>query len=166
MAGPRPDSAAFVRNDAAGGGAAGHLADELSGAGVHPPEPGGGHVVVTRFECPNLAVLLYLLLLHARVRRDASRQASGLIASRAAVLWRRRTLFSITLWRNLDSIYTIGSVPRHTAATRLPRRFGVSTSSGVFTFTGDARRVLFGSPVESRSPLLPLTRDDRQKEAT
>jgi len=82
------------------------------------------------------------------------------------VLWRRRTLFSITLWRNLDSIYTIGSVPRHTAATRLPRRFGVSTSSGVFTFTGDARRVLFGSPVESRSPLLPLTRDDRQKEAT
>jgi hypothetical protein len=106
-------------------------------------------------------------MLHGRVRRDALRQTSGLVVSKAAVDWRQRTLFSITLWRDLDSVYTIGSVRRHTAATRLPRRFGVSTTSGVFTFTGDARRVLFGSPVQSRSPLRPLKHNnDCQEETT
>jgi hypothetical protein len=112
--------------------------------------------VVTRFECPNLAVLLYLLALHVRIKRDVVRHAPGLVASRVVVQWRTRTMLSLSLWQNLDSVYDMGSVPRHVAGSRVPGRLGVATSSGVFGFTGDWRRVMFGAPAEPRSPLRPI----------
>ncbi|MBE1492786.1 hypothetical protein [Plantactinospora soyae] len=79
-----------------------------------------------------------------------------MIASRVVVHWRQRTMLSITLWPDLESVYDMGSVPRHVSGSRLPGRLGVATSSGVFTFTGDWRRVMFGSPAKARSPLRPL----------
>jgi hypothetical protein len=120
------------------------------------PVPAGGQVIVTRFECPSLRVLVYLLALHVRVKRDVRRHAPGLIASRVVVRWRQRTMLSISLWPDLDSVYDMGSVPRHVMGSRIPGQLGVVTSSGVFTFAGDWRRVMFGSPAAPRSPLLPL----------
>ncbi|MFI7080550.1 hypothetical protein ACIBO1_24925 [Micromonospora sp. NPDC049903] len=101
-------------------------------------------------------MLLFLVALHGHIKRDVRRLAPGLVSSHGTVLWRQRTLLSISVWRDLDSVYGIGSVQRHTYATRVPIRLGVATSSGVFTFTGDSRRVLFGSQVPPRSPLSPL----------
>jgi hypothetical protein len=101
-------------------------------------------------------VLVYLLALHVRIKRDVRRHVPGLIASRAVVLWRRRTMLSISLWPDLDSVYDMGSVPRHVTGSRIPGPLGVATSSGVFTFAGDWRRVMFGSPAAPRSPLRPL----------
>lgn len=120
------------------------------------PDPTSGQVIVTRFECPNLRVLAYLLVLHARIKRDVQRLAPGLIASRVVVHWRQRTMLSISLWSELDSVYEMGSVPRHIHGSRIPGKLGVATSSGVFTFVGDWRRVMFGSPAAPRSPLRPL----------
>lgn len=113
-------------------------------------------MIVTRFECPNRWVLVYLLALHVRVKRDVRRHVPGLIASRVVVLWRQRTMLSISLWPDLDSVYGMGSVPRHITGSRIPAQLGVTTSSGVFAFAGDWRRVLFGSPAAPRSPLQPL----------
>jgi hypothetical protein len=115
-----------------------------------------GQVVVTRFECPNLVTLLYLLVLHARVKRAVHRHAPGLVAARAIVRWRQRTILSVSLWPDLDSVYAMGSVRRHVAGSRAPGRLGVRTSSGIFTFTGDWRWVMFGSPSSSHDPLKPL----------
>jgi hypothetical protein len=113
-------------------------------------------VVVTRFECPNLATLLYLLALHVRIKRDVVRAAPGLVAARVVVQWRTRTMLSISLWQDLDSVYDMGSVPRHVAGARIPRKLGVATTSGVFTYTGDWRRVMFDAPAGPRSPFRPL----------
>ncbi len=106
-------------------------------------------------------MLLFLVALHRHIGRDVRRLAPGLVTSHGAVLWRERTLLSISVWRDLDSVYGIGSAQRHTFATRLPVRLGIATSSGVFSFTGDSRRVLFGSPVPPRSPLSPLKRNGK-----
>ncbi len=119
-------------------------------------DPAGGQVVVTRFECPNLVTLLLLLVLHVRIKRDVRRYGRGLIGSRAVVDWRRRTMWSVSLWPDLDSVYSMGSVPRHVIGSRVPRRLGVATSCGVFCFAGDWRRVMFRSPAPPRSPLHPL----------
>ncbi|WP_238005282.1 hypothetical protein KZZ52_17230 [Dactylosporangium sp. AC04546] len=119
-------------------------------------EPDSGQVVITRFECPNLAVLAYLLVLHVRIKRAVHRHAPALIAARVVVQWRRRTMLSISLWPDLDSIFAMGSVRRHVIGSRVPGRLGVRTSSGIFTFTGDWRRVMFGSPSAPHDPLQPL----------
>jgi len=118
-------------------------------------DPSGGQVVVTRFECGTLGRLVLLLLVHARVKRDVRRHSSGLVASKVAVDWRGRVLLSISLWLAVESIYSMGGVPRHIEASRLPRRLGVRTTCGVFCFAGDWRRVMFRGSVDSRSPFVP-----------
>ncbi|MEN3609905.1 hypothetical protein AAH979_10180 [Plantactinospora sp. ZYX-F-223] len=119
-------------------------------------EPGGGQVVVTRFECGSLARLLVLLVLHHRVKRDVARLGEGLIGSRVVVDWRRRVALSVSLWPDIGSVYSMGGVPRHVAAARLPGRLGIRTTCGVFCFAGDWRRVMFHSPVPARSPFEPV----------
>jgi hypothetical protein len=116
----------------------------------------GGHVVVTRFACPSLLVVLHLLGLHVLLARKVRQQAPAVIAVRAHVDWRRRQLLSISLWRSIDDIYTMGNVSAHVQAARLPGRLGVQTSCGVFTYVGDWQRVMFGA-VDSKksSPLSP-----------
>jgi hypothetical protein len=124
-------------------------------------DPTGGEVVVTRFECGSLVNLLVLLVLHLRLKRDVRRRASGFLGARPVVDWRRRTLLSVSLWTDLDSIYSMGDVPRHVSVVRIPSRLGVRTTCGVFCFGGDWRRVMFGGQAVARSPLHPLPPPDR-----
>jgi hypothetical protein len=123
-------------------------------------QPEGGQVVVTRFECRSLVQLWYMIALHVKVKREVRRRATGLVASKAHVDWRARTLISISLWDSIDSIYSMGGVPGHIAAARVPPRIGVRTSCGVFCFAGDWRRVMFQMPSAARTPLRPLTGDE------
>jgi hypothetical protein len=100
--------------------------------------------------------LLRTLSLHRRVRRDVERHATGFIGVKTLIMWRERTILSISLWENLESIYSMGSVERHILATRRTGPLGIDTSSGVFPFAGDWRRVMFRSSCESCSPLNAL----------
>lgn len=118
--------------------------------------PEGGQVVVTRFECGSVSRLLAIRLLHASLKRDVRRTAPGFIAVRTVIDWRRRTMLSISLWENLDSIYAMGNVPRHVSAARVPSALGVATTCGIYYLAGDWRRVMFGSAADTRSPLYPL----------
>lgn len=119
-------------------------------------EPAGGQVVVTRFECGSLARLAAIRLLHARLKRDVRRAATGFIAVRTVTDWRRRTMLSISLWESLDSIYSMGEVRQHVAASRLPAQLGVATTCGIYYLVGDWRRVMFRGAAVTRSPLYPL----------
>lgn len=117
---------------------------------------------MTRFECPTYRSLLVVLILHVRLKIDVRRHADGFVGVKPLINWRRRTLLSISLWKDFDSIYSMGQVSRHVAATRLPRGFGVDTTCGVFSFVGDWRRVMFGSPSQPRSPLHPINNSAQQ----
>jgi hypothetical protein len=119
-------------------------------------DPAGGQVVVTRFECGSLPKLAAILLLHVRVKLDVRRQASGFLGIKLLIDWRHRTILSISLWKDLDSVYSMGNVPRHVAAVRVPGGMGVQTTCGVFCFVGDWRRVMFGGQCVTRSPLSDL----------
>lgn len=114
-------------------------------------------MIVTRFECPNRFVLGYLALLHWRIKRDVKRlaggSAGGFVAGRALLDWRGRTLLSVTLWRDIGSVYAMGSVARHVQAARIPHRLGVRTKCGVFCFAGDWRRVMFHGHAPPGTPI-------------
>jgi len=118
--------------------------------------PGGGQVVVTRFECRTLAALIAIRFTHSKLKRDVRRRASGFLGVRTIIDWRARTMLSISAWQSLDDIYSMGNVPGHVAASRLPAHLGVATSCGIFYLVGDWRRVMFGGDVATRSPLHPL----------
>jgi hypothetical protein len=116
-------------------------------------DPAGGQVIVTRFECPGVFTLGYLAMLHWRIKREVRRSAEGLIAARAVLDWRRRILFSVTLWRDIESVYAMGDVRGHVAAARIPARLGIRTRCGVFCFAGDWRRVMFHGQAPPGTPL-------------
>lgn len=122
---------------------------------VIEPDLDKGQVVVTRFECPSVAAVLAVRLMHIRVKRDVRRHASGFVGLRLIVDWRRRTVLSISLWQDLASVYTMGQVARHIEATRIPPALGVTTSCGVFCYVGEWMRVMFGGDRVTRSPLHP-----------
>ena len=82
------------------------------------PDPDRGQVVITRFECESTRGLLRLMLLHKRIKRDVRRQASGFIGVRTLVFWRSHTMLSISVWKDLDSIYSMGRVDRHIKAAK------------------------------------------------
>ena len=114
---------------------------------------------MTRFECAGLLRLLLVVALHLRTKRDVARLASGFLGARLLIYWRRRTVLNISLWQDVDSIRSMGEVPRHVAAAHLPHRIGVATTGGVFCFAGDWRRVMFGSGWhDPRTPLQPLNK--------
>jgi hypothetical protein len=145
------------------------LANSTNDLSIEPatdPDLKGGRVVVTRFECGRLWSLLLILFLHYRVKRDVRRNASGLIGATKIVDWRTRCLLSISLWKDLESIYSMGHVKRHIVATRVPGHIGVLTTSGIYSFAGDWRHVMFGSNCEDRSPLFPLRTTDSQRQET
>ncbi len=110
--------------------------------------------MVTRFQCRTLLNMLVVLLLHVRVKRDVRRIAHGYLGITLLRDWRHRTILSISLWENLPSVYSMGEVPRHVFASRVPGQLGIRTSCGVFCYAGDWRQVMFGGgPAES--PLTP-----------
>lgn len=68
-------------------------------------------------------------------------------------------MFSVSLWRDLESIYDMGGVTRHVAAARLPQRMGIRTRCGIYTFRGDWRRLLFDVPASDIDPLRESSSD-------
>jgi hypothetical protein len=118
-------------------------------------DPTGGQVMITRFECPNLLVMVLVVLLHGRVKRQVARRAEGYLGAVMLRDWRSRTVLSVSLWRDIDSVYAMGEVPRHVHASRVPPRLGIRTRAGVFCYAGDWRRVMFGAGHPNPSPLMP-----------
>ncbi|MFC0503430.1 hypothetical protein [Micromonospora costi] len=122
---------------------------------VIEPDPAKGQVVVTRFNCGNLPRMLLVLIMHVRMKRHVRRQAVGYLGIKVLVDWRQRVVLSISLWRDLDSVYSMGRVTRHVGAARAPGRLGITTTCGVFCYAGEWTRVMFGGPTRSTSPLHP-----------
>ena len=73
--------------------------------------------------------------------------------------WRRKVMFSVSMWPDIDSVYAMGGVNRHVLAARLPRRIGVRTTCGVFCYAGDWRRVMFRGGSQAQSPFAPVPAD-------
>lgn len=109
--------------------------------------------MITRFECPGLVAMLAVVLLHRVIERQVARRATGYIGAALVRSWRTRTVLSITLWRDLDSVYSMGEIPRHIHASRLPARMNITTRAGVFPYAGDWRHVMFDAGVPKSSPL-------------
>ena len=120
------------------------------------PEPERGQVVITRFECESARGLVRLLLLHKRIKRDVRRQASGFIGVRTLVFWRSHTMLSISVWQDLDSIYSMGQVARHIHAAKRTSQLRVTTASGIFCYAGDWRKVMFRVGQPKDTPLRPV----------
>lgn len=109
--------------------------------------------MVTRFECPNLSVMVVIVLLHQWIKLQVAKRADGYLGATMLRDWRTRTMLSVSLWRDIDSVYSMGNVPRHIHASRLPARLGIRTRAGVFCYAGDWRRVMFGAGQPKPSPL-------------
>jgi hypothetical protein len=97
--------------------------------------------------------MFVLLLVHRRIKRQVADRAQGYLGAATVRDWRHRVLLSISLWENLDSVYSMGSVPRHVEAARLPSRIGVTTKAGAFSYAGDWRRLMYDVPAPDNSPL-------------
>jgi len=117
------------------------------------PDPDKGQVMITRFECPHWRAMLTILFLHRRIKRQVAQRATGYLGATTLRSWRTRTVLSVSLWRDLDSVYSMGEVPRHIHAARLPHRLGINTRAGVFCYAGDWRQVMFGADEPKPSPL-------------
>lgn len=123
--------------------------------------PDGGEVVITRFECSTWRSLFTVLLLHLRVKPQVKKGAHGFLGSTVLVDWHSKVALSISLWRSAEDIYSMGEVSHHILATRVPGRIGVMTTSGVYSYVGDWRRVLFRSWLENQTPLQPIRASKR-----
>jgi len=109
--------------------------------------------MITRFECPNLTSMLIIVVLHTWIKRDVNRLAEGFLGAVMVRDWRTRTVLSISLWQQIENVYSMGGVDRHIEAARLPARLGVATRCGVFCYVGDWRQVMFGAGISKPSPL-------------
>lgn len=114
--------------------------------------------MITRFECRTLFRLIVILVLHARIKRQVRRLVKGWQGGAVVIHWPDRTLLSVSLWDDFESIYGMGNVPRHVRAARLPQNLGVRTASGIYSYSGDWRRLMFGTSSEDIDPLLPVVR--------
>lgn len=99
---------------------------------------------------------MIVLLLHLRVKPQLEKFAHGFLGSGVLVDWRNKVVLSVSLWRSAEDIYTMGEVSHYILATRVPGRIGVMTTSGVYSYVGDWRRVLFRSWPENQTPLRPI----------
>lgn len=116
--------------------------------------------MVTRFRCRHRLALLVLHAMHRRVKREVRRKLPGCLGVTTLTDWRSGELISISLWESADDIYGMGEVKSHVLASRVPGQLEVSTQSGVFSYVGDWRRVLFGNVYTDGSPLTGWRPDD------
>lgn len=114
----------------------------------------GGAVVVTAFACRTRRDVLLVWWWHHRLKPAVQARVSGFLGVRLYIDWRRRLVRSVSLWTDPAHLYDMGEVREHVAITRLPRRRGIRTSCGVYTFGGDWRTVMFGQePADVPAPL-------------
>jgi hypothetical protein len=115
----------------------------------------GGAVVVTRFACRSRRQILLIRWLHYRMKPAVEGYAPGFLGVRLYIDWRRRVVRSVSLWSDLASLYGMGDVREHIEAARIPRRLGIATTCGIYTFEGECSAVMFG--VERLDKPNPLT---------
>jgi len=114
----------------------------------------GGAVVVTMFDCRSRRNIVLLWWLHRRLRSHVRARAKGFLGIRLYIDWRRRVVRSVSLWADPPSVYSIGDVPAHVAAARIPPRLGIQTSCGMYTYEGACSAVMFGvTPNPRPNPL-------------
>ncbi len=116
--------------------------------------------MVTRFRCRHRMALLVLHALHRRVKREVRHKLPGCLGVTTLTDWWGGELISISLWESADDIYGMGEISSHVLAARVPGQLEVSTQSGVFSYVGDWRRVLFGNVYTDGSPLTGWRPDD------
>ncbi|MFJ8544424.1 hypothetical protein ACIRFH_20795 [Streptomyces sp. NPDC093586] len=119
-----------------------------------------GHIALTRFECRTALNVVVVLLMHMRIKREVRRVAPGFVGAAPVVLWKDRTVLSVTLWRTLESMYAMGEAQSHIRASRVPSKLGIRTTSGLFPYRGDWKNVLFEATVADIDPLHERTHDD------
>lgn len=120
------------------------------------PDPKGGQVVITRFECKNVISIVRLLVLHKRIKRQVRRAANGFVGAAMLISWRRRTVLSVSVWERLEDIYSMGNVSRHIQAAKNKPKLGIATTAGIFSYVGDWRYVMFHGNAPNNTPLLPI----------
>jgi hypothetical protein len=103
-------------------------------------------VVVTWFDCRTIRNVLRILVLHYLVKPEVRREADGYLGGKTIVAWRRRAVLSISMWRDLPSLYQMGKVDRHIRAARVPARLGVTTSCGIYTYRDEWKHLMFSTP--------------------
>ena len=113
-----------------------------------------GHVVITRFVCPSRTRVFFLMLMHFRIKRKVRKVAGGFVGGTSVVLWQQRAMLSVTLWRHLDDIYDMGKVKQHIEASRLPPQLEIQTTCGIYSYSGDWRKLMFGTEDISADPLV------------
>jgi hypothetical protein len=106
----------------------------------------GGAVVVTLFACRTRRDLALVWWLHRRVRPAVLAHTRGFLGVRLYIDWRARTLRSVSLWADPAYLYDMGKVSDHIAIARIPRRRGIQTSCGIYTYQGECAEVMFGVP--------------------
>lgn len=116
----------------------------------------GGAVVVTRFACRTRRDVLLMWWLHARVKPAVKARARGFLGGRLFIDWRARTVRSVTLWSDPAHLYSMGEVPQHIEAARVPRRRGIRTTCGIYTFEGECMTTMFGVPPNDKPAPLDL----------
>ena len=118
----------------------------------------GGVLVVTEFRCKGWWQMVRVLLLHYRVKPDITANVSGFIGVRTVRIWRERRILSISIWERGADLMGMGASNRHVKAAHVTEEVGVTTNAGVFTYSGDWRRLMFGASrgtEPERSPLTP-----------
>lgn len=114
----------------------------------------GGAVVVTRFSCHTKRKVLLLWWLHWRIRPSVKARVRGFVGIRLYVDWRKRIVHSVSLWDDLAYLYDMGKVPEHIAVARIPRKFGIQTTCGIYAYEGDCAAAMFGlEPLSKPTPL-------------
>jgi len=108
---------------------------------------------VTMFQCESVIRMLAIALMHRPMKRRVLDQVDGFLGVKLFTDWPNRSIRSVSLWTDVTSIYGMGNVAAHVKAARVPGRWGISTSCGVFEYSGDWRSVLFEGTWQSPSPL-------------
>lgn len=131
---------------------------------TRPQMPSGGILVVTAFHYEHRRQALLIWMLHHRVKHDVSRAASGFLGVGLYHDRRHLVLRSVSLWASFADIYTMGEVASHVEAARLPRRLGIKTRCGIFSYSGDWRALMFGAPIANESPLTTTFTDCQEED--
>lgn len=109
-------------------------------------------VVITEFRCQSLLRMAIIRRMHRIMRLRVREQVDGFLDAKLYYDWPHRTLRSVSLWSDGQSIYGMGNVGEHVRASRIPGRLGIETSCGVYQLAGDWRDVLFGRYSNGRPP--------------
>jgi hypothetical protein len=74
----------------------------------------------------------------------------------AMIDWRLRTYTNLTVWASTERIRDMGQSNRHVAAVKTVAGKRISARSGIFSYTGGWRQVLFDSPASAENPFTRL----------